>query len=55
MAIFVLGPNLNVIDVHLSSNRESSLQRILKALEAIPQFKPVEVIMQAPVLEDDKT
>ncbi len=50
MTIFVLGPNLRVIDVHQLSDRESSMQRILATLEAIPQFEPVEVVMQAPVL-----
>ena len=50
MTIFVLGPNLKVIDAHLSSDRDSSMQRILTALETIPQLKPVEVVMQAPVL-----
>ncbi len=50
MTIFVLGPNLRVIDVHQLSDRGSSLQRILAALGAIPQFEPVEVVMQAPVL-----
>ncbi len=50
MTIFVLGPNLRVIDGHQVSGRESSLQRILATLEALPQFEPVEVVMQAPVL-----
>lgn len=50
MGIFVLGPNLRVIDSHRLSDRESSMQRILAALEAIPLLEPVEVVMQAPVL-----
>ena len=50
MTIFVLGPNLRVLDVHQLADRESSLQRILATLEAIPQREPVEVVMQAPVL-----
>ena len=50
MTIFVLGPNLRVLDVHHLSDREGALQRILSTLKAIPQCEPVGVVMQAPVL-----
>lgn len=50
MIIFVLGPNLRVLDVHPVSDRDTALQKIRATLEAIPQCEPVGVVMQAPVL-----
>jgi len=50
MTVFVLGPNLRIIEAHRLSARESSMERILSAIRGIPRLEPTEIIMQAPVL-----
>lgn len=50
MTVFVLGPNLRIIESHPLSDRDSSMQRILGAVKGIPRLEPTEIMMQAPVL-----